>query len=196
MTGRSPSPREFADIGVDIVLDQPGDRETLAAAEADRRLGAAHGERRYLQIADPDCALGRELTDLGPHLDRDPVGRQYRRNKIEPHAERLELDRDRVAVAAGIVLRDRDRELAAGQKTGGLARDRRQVGLREDRDEALLGQRVDDIVDVYTARVHAPQRQVGNCRLLAQRQPPGRPAVVPLRLGSGAWPRSPPRSGR
>ena len=56
---------------------------------------------------------------------------------------------------------DRDRELAAGEETGGLARDRRQVGLREDRDEALLGQRVDDIIDVYAVRVHATPGTLG-----------------------------------
>ena len=49
--------RELADVAGDVVLDQAGYGETLAAAEADRCLRAAHAERRYLQIADLDRAL-------------------------------------------------------------------------------------------------------------------------------------------
>src|SRR5207245_4042089 len=107
-----------------------------------------HIERGDRDPAYLDRPGGRQFADLGAHLDADAVARQYGRHEIEPHAERLELNRDGRCPAGGRSLWGRDRELAAGQKAGDLTRFGGQVRLRQDRDDAFFGQRVDQGVDV------------------------------------------------
>ena len=72
----------------------------------------------------------------------------------------LEFDRDG-GLAVGCVAGDRDRELAAGQEARGLARLRREVRLRQDGDELIGRQRIDDAVDVPTVPGDARRRRAG-----------------------------------
>ncbi len=66
-----------------------------------------------------------ELADLGGNLQRDAPFAQHDRRECKAHAELLEFDGD-VAVA---IAPDRDRELTAGEKFCGFARNRREVWL-------------------------------------------------------------------
>ena len=112
--------------------------------------------------------MGRELTDLGPHLDRDPVRRQYRRDKIEPHAERLELDRDLVLLppvpfcATGIGNSPPARKLAVWPEIAVRLGCARIVTMPSSASASIT-------LLIFIRLVLTPQqsRSVGICRLLA-----------------------------
>ena len=84
-----------------------------------------------------------ELAHLRPDLQRDQPVRGNRRHEGQADAELLEFDRHLV-----VLLRDRDGKLAAHQEARRLAADRGQVGLGQDVDQFVLGERVDQPVEI------------------------------------------------
>ena len=78
--------------------------------------------------------------------------------KAEADAELLELDFDIVVV----VLTHRHRELAAGEKAGGLPGQGGQVRLGQDIDQALALESVDDAVDTDVTVAVAARQRVGD----------------------------------
>ena len=152
ITGSSPMTGQRVGVVGAGLLQQAGDREALAAAELDRGLGPPHRQRRNGHVAPlPIGTLTAPLVESWLTSGRtrrfSRRRRQHGRDHRQADAELLELDGDRGAAVAGAA-GDRDRELAAGEEAGGLARLRRQVRLGEDGDELIGRQRVDDAVDV------------------------------------------------
>ena len=137
------------------LLQQPGDGEALAAAQLDRRLGAPHGQRRDRQRAAGDGTLTAPLvvswltsgrTRRLSRVGDITVGTTAR---LTPNVLNSTV---MVVCAVGGIAGDRDRELAAGQEARGLAGQRREVRLRQDGDQLIGRQRVDDAVDVPRCR--------------------------------------------
>ena len=99
-----------------------------------------------------DRAVVGELADLRPDAQIEPGRRQHGGHHRQADAELLELDGDGGG-AVGVVAGDRDRELAAGQEARGLARLGGEVRLRQDGDQLIGRQRIDDGVDIPVAGV-------------------------------------------
>src|SRR5690606_20071834 len=98
------------------------------------------------QPLDRHGALAAEFGNLGLDLEADASFRHYRGREGQADTKLLE---DHAHLA--LVVDDGDRELAAGQKLRGLARDRRQVRLGERANEAIAFQRAQRIGDAFAA---------------------------------------------
>ena len=79
------------------------------------------------------AAFVRQLADFRADAHRDAAVGEHDRREGEADAILLIFDRDRAER-----LRDRDRELAAGEEAGGFARQRGQVRLGERGDQAVV----------------------------------------------------------
>ncbi len=80
---------------------------------------------------------------------------KHSRREVELHAELLEFDRDRA-----VGLRDRNRELAAGEEACRLPRERHEVRLREHGQQTFLVQRIDQRADVDVVRLERAEERV------------------------------------
>src|SRR3546814_5659556 len=117
-----------------VVLDQAGDGEALARRQLDRGLRPPGGQRRNREAAGEHLDGVGELAGLRAHPHGNAAASDQGRRESEADAELLEEDGDRV-----LVLRHRNRKLAARQEAGGFPGDGGEVGLCQDGDEVEIG---------------------------------------------------------
>ena len=132
--------RDLLQRGVHRVVDQAGDGERLAVLQIDLGLGATRAERGDPESLEQDAVGEVERADLGSHLQVHAIAVNHRR-EVQPHAEFLVGDRDRQVGARS--LRDRHRELAAGEEARFLAALGDQVRLGEALELPFGLQRLD-----------------------------------------------------
>src|SRR5215831_3378754 len=128
-----PEDGDLRDLLPHLVVDQAGDGEGLSVLEADvgrRLILAQHGDR---ESCGDETLAEVEARDFGPDLEVDGVPVDDHRSEQDPDAELLELDGDPV-----VLLRDRVRELTAGEKLGLAAAVGDQVRLRQRAEQIPL----------------------------------------------------------
>ena len=104
------------DVVLADVVEEAGDGERLPVAQLDIRFRAPRRQRRNPESLERDAVGEVERADLRPDFQSNHIARN-RRLEVQPDAELLEYDRH----GAGAALRNRNRELTAGEEAGFLA---------------------------------------------------------------------------
>src|SRR4030095_1617230 len=131
--------RDIADAGDLLhrrrhaVVQQSGDRERLPIAKLDFRLRAAGGERRNAEAAKLHGIGEVERADLRPYLQVNAIAVDDRR---ERKANAVLLEHDGDADVGARPLRDRNRELAAGEEGRFLPAFRDEIWLGKALEQA------------------------------------------------------------
>ena len=131
-------------------LQQPGDHEALAVLQVDRGLGAAHDEARNGDVADIVGGRRIDRRDFRRDVEADQPVLEHGRREVQADAVFLVGDGD-----LAVVLRNRDREFAAGEEACRLAGAGDQVRLGQPPGQATLLQRLDGDVDRNAVRQQA-----------------------------------------
>src|SRR5258705_1363965 len=126
------------DVLSDVVGDESGKRKRTARRQLHRRFGLSLSERRDRDAVEGHGALVRQLAHLSLDFQADASLRKHHWSEGKPDPELLE-GHGKCALAVD----DRNRELATGEKLGGLAGNRREVRLGERPHEAVALERPD-----------------------------------------------------
>ena len=146
-------------------MQQAGHDEALAITQFNCGLGAAHDQAWNFQIVERDRRGRVDLAYFRCDLKIDDAVIQNRRGEIEAHAKLLEFHRD-LAVFSG----HRNREFAAGEEAGRIARQCRQVRFGEPAGNALLLQCLHQQIDIHAVIDQAAEN-------IAEGQGPGDESV-------------------
>src|SRR5215831_4975600 len=130
-------PGKLRDVAPIVSLQQAGDREALAVTQLDRGARLALVDRRDIEAGDGHGPRKVEFAHRRREAQIDDAVFQDRRREGQLHTERLVLDGiDRHGTGAPWLYRGH-RIFAAGQKRGGIARERNQVGLGQSADQSF-----------------------------------------------------------
>ena len=136
----SPMPGIFCSVDFIVLFISPAIANVWPSLQLELGLGAARRERRECGSRCSTTALAKSsVLTSGLHLQVHAVADDGRR-EVEADAEFLELDRD--ADVRARALRDRNRELAAGEEAGFLAALGHEVRLGEALEQPARLQRL------------------------------------------------------
>src|SRR4051812_12857067 len=121
------------------MLDKAADHERLAVFQLHGGVDALRVPTRNVGAVDGGTERGVEAADFRFDLQMNSAIAKYDRQEIQSCAEFLELHAD--LAEAG---RDRDRLLAAGQEAGRAAAQRDQAGLRQELDDVLVAEGLEE----------------------------------------------------
>src|SRR5262245_45083498 len=131
------NPGKLRDVAPIVRLQQAGDREALAVTQLDCGARLALVERWDVEAV---CVHGYRKVELA-HRRReaqiDDAVVQDRRRESQLHTERLVLDANDRHATGTPWLYHGYRIFAAGQKRGGIARERDQIGLGQSADQSF-----------------------------------------------------------
>src|SRR5215831_12968231 len=141
-----------------VSLQQAGDREALAITQLDRGARLALVDRRDIEAGYGHGLRKVELAHRRREAQIDDAVVQDRRREGQLHTERLVLDgNDRHGTSAPWLYRGH-RIFAAGEKRGGIAGERNQIGLGQTADQSFGFQGSQENIEAGTVAREICQR--------------------------------------
>src|SRR5215831_143289 len=157
-------PGKQRDVAPIVSLQQAGDREALAVTQLDRGARLALVYRRDIEAGYGHGSRKVELAHRWREAQIDDAVFQDRGREGQLHTERLVLDgNDRHGTGAPWLYRGH-RIFAAGEKRGGIARERNQVGLGQSAHQSFRFQGSQEYIKAATPAGEICQRNgEGRC---------------------------------
>src|SRR5262249_55580583 len=151
-------PGKLRDVAPIVRLQKTGNRETLAVTQLDRGARLALVDRRDVETGYGHGLRKVELAHRRREAQIDDAVFQDRRREGQLHTERLGLDgNDRHGTGAPWLYRGH-RIFAAGEKRGGIARERNQVGLGQSAHQSFRFQGSQEYIKAATPAGEICQR--------------------------------------